>query len=115
MRFSKPLSSRSRTSCATGASICRFIATSRSCPFSCVSQLRNGMYSVVTSMYRAPDFHQAPRQQTAQAETPDHLALVRGPEPILCSAELLPGLVSRHVLLDVRQRLERQIEGLRGR
>ena len=54
VRSNSPRSSRSSTSWAIGASICFFIATSRSCPFSCVSQFRNGMYSVVTSMKRAP-------------------------------------------------------------
>ena len=54
VRSSRPRSSRSSTSCATGASIISFIARSRVWPFSCVSQFRNGMYSVVTSMNRAP-------------------------------------------------------------
>ena len=46
-------------------------STSRVWPFSCVSQFRNGMYSVVTSMKRAPDLGQPPRQQAAQAEAAD--------------------------------------------
>ena len=37
-------------SCAMGASMDCFIATRRVWPFSCVSQLKNGMYSVETSM-----------------------------------------------------------------
>ena len=37
-------------------------------PFSCVSQCRNGTYSVVTSMNRGPGLGQPAGEQAAQAE-----------------------------------------------
>ena len=54
VRSSKPRASRSRISCAMGRSMSFFIFATVVCPFSCVSQLRNGTYSDVTSIKRAP-------------------------------------------------------------
>src|SRR5262249_42272933 len=54
VRPSRPRSCRSRTSWAMGRSIWRIISAVRVWPLSCVSQPRNGTYSVVPSTKRAP-------------------------------------------------------------
>ena len=54
------------------------------------------MYSVVTSMKRAPDFDQPPREQAAEAEAADHL-LSYFAEPILLGVEPAR-VVAGHVL-----------------
>ena len=89
-------------SCAIGRSICFFIVLSVVWPLACVSQLRNGTYSVVTSTNRAPDFDEPPGEQAAAAEAARVVLLVallrlqrdveRGP---LFGAEQAMGVVER--------------------
>ena len=115
VRSSRPRSSRSSTSCATGASICFFISRQpRVAVLVRVPVQERDVLGRHLDVARAR-FDQPPRQQAAEAEAADHLLLVPGAEAILLCAELLPGLVAGHVLADVLERLERQVERLRRR
>ena len=93
VRSSRPRSSRSRTSCAIGASICCFISTQpRVAVLVRVPVEERDVLGRHLDEARA-GFDQPPRQQAAEAEAADHLLLVLGAEAILRGAELLPGVV----------------------